>query len=154
VGSAHSEVQEVGALLLTIYLRRSGYHVHYLGENLPVEEEAVKDLIHEARRHQPTMILFSASTPHAAEKLGQLSSRLTQSSHLPAIVGYSGSIYNHHPELRAATAGVYIGAYAKEVVQNLNELLAERDRATQKRATKKDDKKKRLDRNAVQNFRR
>jgi DNA-binding transcriptional MerR regulator len=126
VGCACAEAPDAGALLLSIYLRRSGYQVHYLGHNLPVEERAVQDLIHEVRRHQPAMLIFSATTALAAERVGQLSSRLTQYKHLPAIVAYSGAVYTHSPELRAVTAGVYIGAENKEAVQNINELLAER----------------------------
>ena len=129
VGSARTDLYEAGALLVGIYLRRSGYHVHYLGQSMPVDESAVKDLVREARRHQPAMILFCASTPLAAEKLGQLSSRLSETDHLPAIIGYSGSIYIRNPELRATTAGVYIGTQAHEVVQNINELLADRHHA-------------------------
>ena len=126
VGCARTELHEASALLLGIYLRRSGYHVHYLGHNIPVEDEAVQDLVREARRHQPAMILFCASTSLAAEKLGQLSSRLTETNHLPAIIGYSGTIYVRNPQLRASTAGVYIGTHAHEVVQNINELLADK----------------------------
>lgn len=138
VGCARTEVHEASALLLSIYLRRSGYHVHYLGQNLPVEDHTVNDLVHEARRHQPAMILFSASTHHAAEKLGQLSSRLTQNNSLPAIIGYSGPIYTRNPELRAATAGVYIGTHAKEIIHNIDELLADKHRSDRKHDTKLD----------------
>jgi methanogenic corrinoid protein MtbC1 len=126
VGCARTEAHEAGALLLSIYLRRSGYRVHYLGHNLSVEQAAVKDLMQEASRYQPAMILFSASTAQAAEKLGQFSSHLTQNSHLPTMIGYSGPIYTRNPELHAATTGVYVGTYAKEVVQKLDELLADK----------------------------
>lgn len=134
VGCASTELHEAGALLLSIYLRRSGYQVHYLGHNVPVEEQAVKDLVAEARRHQPALILFSATTTPAAERLGQLASRLAQVNHLPAIIGYSGSIYIRNAELRAATAGVYLGTRAEEVLHNVDALLADRRRAERKTA--------------------
>jgi hypothetical protein len=89
----------------------------------------VQDLISEAKRHQPAMILLSASTMPAGEKLGQLSARLTHSGHMPAIIAYSGLIYSRNPEVRATTAGVYIGTHAKEVVQNIDELLVDKHRA-------------------------
>ena len=89
-----------------------------------MEEDAVKDLMSEAKRMQPAMILLSASTQSAAEKLGQLSSRLTQSGHLPAIIAYSGPIYARNPQLHATTAGVFIGTSATEVLHNMDELLA------------------------------
>jgi DNA-binding transcriptional MerR regulator len=133
VGSARTELHEASALLLCIYLRRSGYHVHYLGQNLPMEEDGIKDLVLEARRHRPAMILFSANTQHptkseGGEKLGQLASSLNHSNHLPAIIGYSGPLYTRNPDLRAATAGVYIGTFAKEVKQNIDQLLSDKHR--------------------------
>ncbi len=132
VGSAHTALPEASALLLSIYLRRAGYHVHYLGDNLPVAEEAVSDLAHEARRHQPAMLLFCASTTLAAEGVGQLLAHLAETMHLPAIIGYSGAVYARNPDLRAHTAGVYLGAQAHEVVRNINQLLAERHRGDRK----------------------
>lgn len=143
VGCARTELHEASALLLTVYLRRAGYQVHYLGQNLPTEEHAAKDLVNEAKRLQPAMILFSASTQHAAEKLGQLSSRLTQSGHLPAIIAYSGPIYARTPELRATTAGVFLGTTATEVLHNIDELLAAQlhpNRHSDKNHAKKPDK--------------
>lgn len=126
IGCAPNELHEATALLLCIYLRRAGYHVQYLGQNLPEEEAAVSDLVREARRHQPAMILFCATTPGAAEHVGQLSSRLSSTDHLPAIIAYSGAIYTRNPDLRAANSGVYIGSSAQEVIQNINELLADK----------------------------
>ena len=58
VGCAPTEQHEMGALLLSIYLRRAGYRIHYLGQNLPVDDFAA-----EVKKRQPSMILFSASTP-------------------------------------------------------------------------------------------
>jgi DNA-binding transcriptional MerR regulator len=144
VASPLAETLDVGALLLTIYLRRAGYRVHYLGQRLPVEERAVQNLISEAKRHQPAMILLSASTMPAGGKLGQLSARLTHSGHMPAIIAYSGLIYSRNPEVRATTAGVYIGTYAKEIVQNIDELLVDKHRAD-----KKHDKKTAIDKTMV-----
>jgi methanogenic corrinoid protein MtbC1 len=136
VGSARTETHEAGALLLTIYLRRAGYHALFLGQNLPTAEEAVADLVQEVRRHQPALILFAASTQPTAEKTAHFSShfsaRMAQAGALPTTIGYSGPIYVRNPELRAETAGVYLGTHAHEVVQNINELLADRHRYDRK----------------------
>jgi methanogenic corrinoid protein MtbC1 len=123
VGCAPSELHEVGALLLGIYLRRAGYRVHYLGQNLPVEDFAA-----EVHRRQPAMILFSASTLSAAEELGRLTAHLTGSGRTTPLIGYGGQIFNRRPDLRSAIAGVYMGATAQEAVAHINDLLAERPR--------------------------
>jgi hypothetical protein len=121
---------EVEAMLYSLHLRRARYHVHYLGHylgrNFAAEEETLTELVQEARRHQPAMILFIASTAAAAERLGQLSSHLIEAKRLPAIIGYCGLIYSHEPEVRATTTGVYLGASAKEVVQNIDGLFSAR----------------------------
>lgn len=123
VGCAPSELHEVGALLLGIYLRRSGFRVHYLGQSLPID-----DFAQEVKRQQPTMILFSASTPPAAVELGKLTARLTERNgtgapHPMPLIGYGGQVFNRHPELRSTIAGVYMGSNAKDAVDHISELL-------------------------------
>lgn len=132
VGCAHTQTYDACALLISIYLRRSGYHVKYLGQHLPTEEEDVREFIQDARRYQPALILLSACTGQAAAQIGQLSLRLTQSAYLPAAVGYGGAIYARHPELRAKTAGVFVGAEINELLENIDQLLASRQRAENK----------------------
>jgi methanogenic corrinoid protein MtbC1 len=136
VGSARSELDEVGGLLLGIYLRRSGYHIHYLGQNLPTEELLIKDFVNEAKRQQPAMILFSAATLQAGEALAHLTARLHHASHLPVVVGYYGPIFSRRPELRSTISGVYLGASAQELLHNMGELLADKHRADLYRSAK------------------
>ena len=127
VGCAPSEMHEVGTLLLAIYLRRSGYRVHYLGQNL-----AIEDFVNEVKRQQPAMLLLSASTDQAAEELSRLVSHLTRLDPLAPIIGYGGQIFNKRPELRSGIAGTYMGASAQEAVQQINALLLETHRPEKK----------------------
>ncbi len=71
VGCAPTELHEGGAVLLGVYLRRCGYHVHYLGQSLPVD-----DFAQDVARLQPAMILFSATTVNAVQELVKLTSTL------------------------------------------------------------------------------
>jgi MerR family transcriptional regulator, light-induced transcriptional regulator len=127
IGCAPSEMHEVGTLLLAIYLRRSGYRVHYLGQNLPIE-----DFVNEVKRQQPAMLLLSASTDQAAEELGRLVSHLTALDPFAPIIGYGGQIFNKRPELRSTIAGTYMGASAQEAVQQINALLLDNQRPEKK----------------------
>lgn len=135
VGCAPSELHEVGALLLGIYLRRAGYRIHYLGQSLPID-----DFAGEAKRQQPAMILLSASTQAAAVELGKLTASLTDLSGrsngvaLP-LIGYGGQIFNRKPELRAGIAGVYMGASAQEAIQHIGELLGDKPSARSENST-------------------
>jgi DNA-binding transcriptional MerR regulator/methylmalonyl-CoA mutase cobalamin-binding subunit len=118
VGCAPNELHEIGALLLTIYLRRTGYHVQYLGRNLPVD-----DLVREAQRQHPNMIAFSASSMEAATGLQRMTQALVAIDSPRPIVGYGGRIFNMQPELRRDIAGVFLGETAQEAVGMISELL-------------------------------
>lgn len=119
VGCAPGEYHEVGAVLLALYLRRAGYRVRYLGQNVPAE-----DLAEETRRHMPAMVLFSATTAKTAEELARLAANLARLSPRP-IIGYGGQIFNLRQDLRAAMSGIYMGATAEEAVANVREMLGE-----------------------------
>jgi methanogenic corrinoid protein MtbC1 len=123
VGCAPGELHEIGAMLLSIYLRRTGYTVRYLGQNLPLD-----DLAAETRLVKPDMVLFSATTIDAALKLGPLCEMLANLEPPRPIIGYGGRVFNLRPELRDGIAGIYLGETAVEAVEGINDLLAERTR--------------------------
>jgi methanogenic corrinoid protein MtbC1 len=118
VGCAPGELHEIGALLLSLYMRRAGYQVHYLGRNLPID-----DFVAEVRRKEPRMLLLSAGSREAAGGLRQLTELLAQLESPRPVVGYGGRIFNEAPELRTEIAGVYLGASAEEAVEMVNGLL-------------------------------
>lgn len=125
VGCAPSELHEVGALLLGVYLRRSGYRVHYLGQNLPIEGFA-----EEVERHQPAILLLSASTEDTARSLAKLTAQLAESLPELPLIGYGGRIFNLQPELRSQNSGIFMGPSAQAAVEHLDELLTEKPRTT------------------------
>jgi MerR family transcriptional regulator, light-induced transcriptional regulator len=123
VGCAPGERHEMGVLLLCIYLRRAGYQVRYLGQDLPPD-----DLIGEAVALKPALMLFSASSLDAAANLQQLFERLVAIDPPRPVIGYGGRAFNAHPALRDGIAGVFMGATALEAVETIGELLNERPR--------------------------
>lgn len=124
VGCAPGERHEMGVLLLCIYLRRAGFQVRYLGQDLPED-----DLVQEALLQKPALILFSASGVDTAGRLRGVCERLVQIEPPRPIVGYGGRVFNLHPELRDRIAGVFAGSTAVEAVETVGELLAERHKA-------------------------
>lgn len=123
IGCAPGEQHVMGAMLLAIYLRRAGFAVRYLGQDLPED-----DLVEEAHRQRPALILFSASGADAAQNLRGLCARLVELEPPRPIIGYGGRVFNNHPELRNAIAGVYLGATALEAVESAGDLLAGKPR--------------------------
>ncbi|HXF63442.1 MAG TPA: B12-binding domain-containing protein, partial [Caldilineaceae bacterium] len=123
IGCAPTELHEVGALLLGIYLRRSGYRVHYLGQSLPLD-----NLAGEVQRHHPALLLLSASTQSAADELAKLSAQMARLNQPAPLFGYGGQIFNRLPELRAHIAGTFMGRNAQEAVQHVDAILLDRQR--------------------------
>ncbi|MGL4648665.1 MAG: MerR family transcriptional regulator [Caldilineaceae bacterium] len=120
VGCAPGELHEGGAVLLAIYLRRAGYQIHYLGQNLPID-----DFVGEVRRRQPAMVLLSASTSEAAHGLRRMADELAHIEMPRPIIGYGGRIFIRQPDLRSQIAGVYLGDSAQEAVDTVGTMLHE-----------------------------
>lgn len=118
VGCAPSELHEVGPLLLAVFLRRAGFHVHYLGRNLPAD-----DLVQEVRRRQPAMVLFSAGSEEAVHGLQRIVARLDQPGAGGPIIGVGGRIFNENPHLQTDSAGLFLGRSAQGAVGAVAQLL-------------------------------
>lgn len=119
VGCAPGEQHEIGALLLTLYLRRAGYHTQYIGKDLPIE-----DLLGEIQRQRPKLVLFSISLPEAVSGLQRLATLLATYDMECPIIGYGGRAFCQHPELREHIAGIYMGNTAYEAIENIHTLFA------------------------------
>ena len=118
VGCAPGELHEVGALLLSVYLRRLGYRVSYLGQDLPID-----GIADEVNKQKPAILLLSASTINAAQELTKLTSALSQTNGTGLMIGYGGQVFSRYPELRDNVAGKYLGSSAKKAVEHINNLL-------------------------------
>lgn len=118
VGCAPGERHEMGVLLLCIYLRRAGYQVRYLGQDL-----AEDDIVAETGVQRPAMVLFSAAGADSAVNLRRVCSRLVALEPPRPIVGYGGRIFNVNTELRNQISGVFVGTNAIEAVESVGELL-------------------------------
>ena len=123
IGCAPGERHEIGALLLAVYLRRAGYTVHYLGQDL-----SGNDLVQEVKSQQPDLVVLSATCTEASANLKQLCQLLADIGPSRPIIGYGGSAFNLNPELRNVIAGIFLGVTALEAVDTVGKLLAERPR--------------------------
>lgn len=118
VGCAPGELHEGGAVLLAIYLRRAGYLVHYLGQNLPVDGFAA-----EVQRQLPAMVIFSASTPDGVAGLQEIVAHVAAMEPPQPVLGYGGRIFVLRPELRNTISAVYLGDSAHDAVSVVRDLL-------------------------------
>ncbi len=118
VACAPGEEHEIGTLLLTIYLRRAGYQVQYLGKNI-MPADLISDIVY----YEPALILLSATTQETASQLQTLLQALAELTPFRPIMGYGGRIFQQQPALRDEINGIYMGDSAYEAVANTAEVL-------------------------------
>jgi MerR family transcriptional regulator, light-induced transcriptional regulator len=118
VGCAPGELHDLGALLSALFLVRRGWHVIYLGPQVPLF-----DLLETIRVVKPNMVCLSASTIETALELMPVARSLTEA--YPQVhFGYGGRVFNINPELRQSMPGVFLGHDARELVDTAGQLLS------------------------------
>jgi methanogenic corrinoid protein MtbC1 len=107
--------------VLALFLRRSGYRVVYLGQNVPDES-----LVSMIRTLRPPLVCCSASRTETAANLRHLAEATRQmraESGWAPLLAFGGSIFNHHPDLAAKMGATYLGTDASAAVQQVGALL-------------------------------
>ena len=111
------ELHTLSPLLLTLMLRRQGWHVTYLGANVPIErlEATVSSL-------KPQMVILSAQQLHTAATLLEMAEFLQERpEEMP--VAFGGGIFNRLPALRARISGHFLGESLKTAAQVVEHLI-------------------------------
>ncbi|MEA2512034.1 MAG: MerR family transcriptional regulator, light-induced transcriptional regulator [Thermomicrobiales bacterium] len=123
------ELHEIGLLLTSLFLSRHGFRVVYLGANLPL-----CDLLTVVREVRPMLVMLSAATETAVEKLNVAIATLRgavveRKGLTPApMIGFGGRIFVDRPELRDEIDALFLGVNARETIECVEQALA-RDRA-------------------------
>ena len=120
VACAPGEWHELGALTLALLLRRRGYAVAYLGQNLAADES----LIQEIRRRRPALLCLSASSEATAANLAALARQIAALEPPRPQIVFGGSIFNARPDLHAQVPGLFLAENAAEAVERIAALLA------------------------------
>jgi methanogenic corrinoid protein MtbC1 len=117
--------REIGLLLTSLFLSRYGYHVIYMGPNLPVG-----DLIQTARSLKAPFVLLCANAECDIDTLNYTVTELADRFRRDAdqreapVIGYIGSIFVSRPELRRRVAAEFLGNDAFSAVGTVDRLLA------------------------------
>lgn len=117
VGCPPEEWHTFSALMLTLFLRRRGLNVIYLGANVPTNrfEETVAAV-------SADLVLLAAHHLVSAATLQQTSLQLSARG---ARVVYGGRIFNIQPGIRQAIAGHFLGERLDVSIENIERLLVE-----------------------------
>ena len=119
LGCAPGDWHEVGLVLMAFFLRRQGYHVIYLGQNVPQES-----LMAELDRLHPSMVIMSAATDETAEVLAQVSQVVAALPEPRPLFGFGGRVFNRDHSLRARVRGHFLGESALSAVHQVRALLS------------------------------
>lgn len=111
------EEHTLSTLLLTLFLRRRGFQVVYLGTNVPLAEfrKTVETI-------QPNLIIFAAQQLTTAATLEETVRALAPCG---VTIGYSGGIFNSLPILQEYLSGEFLGSSFDDVFANVETLLSE-----------------------------
>jgi DNA-binding transcriptional MerR regulator len=112
VGCAPGEQHDIGALILTLFLRRRGYDVIYAGASVEPT-----DFIADVLRVSPAAVCLSAGSPKTAQTLATIFKDLERQFGGPLFFG--GRAFNEHPGLCQKVPGTYLGPDAAEAVRHI-----------------------------------
>ncbi len=116
---APNDWHELGLLLVYLFLRRRGYNVLYLGQNVPVAH-----FIREIRRLRPALVMVSATTRDSVPGVIELARAIEDLDTPRPAFGFGGAIFNAEPSLRAQVPGIFLGETARAAADNVASVLA------------------------------
>jgi len=114
---APGEWHEGSLLMLGVLLRRQGYRVAYLGQNMPFA-----DLATFVEQIQPRALVMVGMLEESAQRLAGWPEWIKQAEGNPLIT-YAGRAFVVHPELKDLVPGIYLGDHIQEGLERLEELL-------------------------------
>lgn len=114
-GSGPSEWHDVGILLVSLSLRRYGWRVIYLGQNVPAEH-----LLREVRKLKPDIVCLSAATQESAKGLEEVYALMTDLPDSKPRLVFGGRAFNVHPELAEQFSRALIVATARDLADELS----------------------------------
>ncbi len=117
VGCPPEEAHTFTGMLLTLFLRRRGINIIYLGANVPANrfEETLTAI-------QPQLILLSAQQLFTAATLQQTALMLSAQG---AKIAYGGRIFHLAPKLKFHIPGFYLGDTLEDALETVENLLVE-----------------------------
>lgn len=115
---APDELHELGILMLSVFLVRRAWQVVYLGANVPIA-----DLVQTVARLHPALVCLSATDGHTARTLMAAANAVAQLPGARPTVAFGGDPFNADPALRARVNGHYLGADAREALDQIEQLI-------------------------------
>jgi methanogenic corrinoid protein MtbC1 len=114
---APDEWHEGSLLMLGVLLRRQGWPVAYLGQNVPFHDLAkfVEDI-------HPSLVVLLAMREETARNLAEWPQWIRQDKEKPHVT-FGGRAFIVHPELQAMVPGIYLGDSLQVGLSKISGLL-------------------------------
>jgi methanogenic corrinoid protein MtbC1 len=110
-GAAPGEWHDIGILLVALALRRHGWRVIHLGQNVPALH-----LAEEIQRLHPNLVCLSATTTESIPGLIAAAEAIDRLAPPKPRLALGGRILNRQEDLRARFPGAYLGATVRELI--------------------------------------
>ncbi len=110
-GAAPSEWHDIGALMVSLALRRHGWRVIYLGQNVPLEH-----LWREVRKLKPDLLCLSAATGDSVAALAEVYELVTALPEPRPRLAFGGCGFKGRPELAQRFKDALVVGSARELI--------------------------------------
>jgi len=127
VGCPANEWHTFTPLMLSLFLRRRGFNVIYLGANVP--SERFEETVHAVRAN---LVILVSQTLASAATLQQTALVLAGKK---ISVGYGGRIFNMRPEAIKHISGYHLGNDVSASLEEVEHILSGKRKAIQLQAT-------------------
>jgi len=117
---APGEMHELGALMLSLLLRRAGLHVAYLGQSIEIE-----GLLQSVRQLHPRLLCMSVTQVSCLEAVITLGQRIEALSASHPLFVFGGQVFEQHTDLIARVPGIYLDADAQVIVSRIKEMASQ-----------------------------
>lgn len=114
IGCAQAEMHELGAIMLSLFMKWAGFRVIYLGQNVP--NSTIDETVRQLRPH---VLGLSATTIEAAHNLtetGQILARIEPPR--PHFI-FGGMAFYERPDLRGRIQGQFLEGDVRKIVRDL-----------------------------------
>jgi DNA-binding transcriptional MerR regulator/methylmalonyl-CoA mutase cobalamin-binding subunit len=128
IGCPPDEEHTFAPMLLSLLLRRKGWHVIYLGANVPLRN--LENTIAAAR---PTLVVLTAQQLHTAASLMEMA-ELLEERRIP--LAYGGRIFCESPDIQRCIPGYHLGSSLEGAIQAVEQIVtAPRPKPAEKRTS-------------------
>jgi MerR family transcriptional regulator, light-induced transcriptional regulator len=118
LGAAPGEQHELGLLIVSLFWRRRGLRVIYLGADVSLDAA-----VEVTRRLRPDLFCLSAATPQTARDLGTVAAALASLDGPRPRFAFGGRAFLEDPDLGQGIAGTFLGRDANEATAGIERLL-------------------------------